>query len=61
MIEVTDAAGAPRLTPIVTQAGGQIQAEIKVAPGRYDVQLFTCSTQAAAEAESIVRRVEVLS
>jgi hypothetical protein len=60
VVEVTDAAGAPRLVPITTMTGGQIQAEINVAPGRYDVQVFTSSTRAAAEAESVIRRVDVL-
>jgi hypothetical protein len=57
VVEVTNAAGASRLVPFTTDAGGRIQAETVAAPGRYDVQVFTSSTPQAAEAESDRRQV----
>jgi hypothetical protein len=59
VIEITDAAGTPRLIPISSDAAGQIHVETAVAPGRYDVQVFTSSTPQAAEAESDIRQVVV--
>jgi hypothetical protein len=59
MVEITDAAGAPKLFPVITDATGHILIEVPVARGRYDVQVFTASTPQAAEAESEVRQVVV--
>jgi hypothetical protein len=56
-VEITDAAGAPRLFPVMSDATGRIMTEVPCAPGRYDVQVFTASTPIAAEAESDVRQV----
>jgi hypothetical protein len=61
VVEVTDAAGAPRLVSFTTDAAGQLTVSTGALPGRYDVQVFTSSTRDAAEAESIVRQVNVLS
>jgi hypothetical protein len=58
---LTDAAGAPRLVSFTTDAAGQLTVSTGALPGRYDVQVFTSSTRDAAEAESIVRQVNVLS
>ena len=59
VVEITDAAGAPALHPVMTDASGVIQGTFKVAPGRYDVQVFTSSTLQVAQAESVVRQVVV--
>jgi len=59
VIEITDAAGAPRLLPVRSDPTGYIRAETPVSPGRYDVQVFTSSTPQAAEAESDIRQVVV--
>ena len=59
MVEITDAAGAPKVFPVMTDATGHILIEVPVARGRYDVQVFTASTSQAAEAESEVRQVVV--
>jgi hypothetical protein len=59
VVEITDAAGSPRLFPVMSDATGRIITEVPCAPGRYDVQVFTASTPIAAEAESDVRQVVV--
>ena len=59
VVEITDAGGAPRLVPFRSDASGRVLVEAAVAPGRYDVQVFTSSTPQAAEAESEVREVVV--
>src|SRR5262249_3570824 len=58
-VEITDAAGAPKLFPIVTDPTGLIQGAFRVVPGRYTVQVFTVSTPQVAEAESQIRQVTV--
>lgn len=59
VVEITDAAGASRLVPFTTDASGHILVDAPAAPGRYDVQIFSNSTDQAAEAESQVRQVVV--
>ena len=59
VVEITDAAGASQYLPLTSNASGELMTDLRIAPGRYDVQVFTSSTLAAAEAESERRHVEV--
>jgi hypothetical protein len=59
VVEITNAAGASRLFPFKSNSVGDILVDAVAVPGRYDVQVFTSSTAAAAEAESDVRQVLV--